>query len=423
MATLHRAGQTLAVGLNWAFVEDKSEVKAQLKQSTSGSYVVARGEEGMLLGLSETDKPAKNGKYGYAGGLLIGKLLPDAIVYEVLDEQSIWVCAVRGGLPLPGMDKVTDESEALQVVADVRTYAQTPVTLIGSHVEASMTLAALLKQVEPSMLAACKMRKAEDSERGKFYAVLGMAFCLIAWGIWEFMPQQGELDEDFDDEIVHTDGTSTQDHSQRDAALIAEARKKFLLRTDMAEMTATWADVLSRLPYAIGGYRPALTECRSNQCMMQWNWRALQYERQYLDRLPGERLPSKTPGEYMRQVQTRIPLSQVANRELLGVPVQEMDNWAIALSTDVIRAGGRADIQPPNQAVNINLPPLNSRGQPRSQVIGHEGRVTVIASGWGHIQSVFSVLARQDLVPERAVFTINGSTIGLQMEAKYVVPN
>jgi len=93
------------------------------------------------------------------------------------------------------------------------------------------------------------------------------------------------------------------------------------------------------------------------------------------------------------------------------------------LITQVTRAGGRADILPPNQAVNVSLPPLRERGQPRSQLIGHEGRITVMASGWGNIQSVFSVLAQQDLIPERAVFNINGSTIGLQMEAKYVVPN
>jgi len=421
MATLRCAEQALAVGIDWAFVEDKSEVKAQLKQASGNHYVVASSEEGMLLGMTEADKSAKN---RCAAGLLVGKLLPDAIVYQVLDQERIWVCAVRGGLPLPGMDKVTDAGEALQVVADVRTYAHTPVTLVGSHPEASMTLAGLMEQVEPAMLGTCKMRKASDSERSKFYAVLTMAFCLIAWGIWEFMPHTDDFDDEDYDEIVHESGAAAgEDGSGRDQQLIASARRKLLERPDMAGVTALWGDVLNRLPYAVGGYRPGLSECRNNQCMLQWNWRAAQFERKYLDLLPGERLPSKTPGEYIRQVQTRIPLRGAGMRELRGIPVQEMDNWAIGLMTQVTRAGGRVDILPANQAVTVSLPPLNSRGQPRSQLIGHEGRVTVIASGWGHIQSVFSVLARQELIPERAVFNINGSTIGLQMEAKYVVPN
>ncbi|KXU35364.1 hypothetical protein AXE65_06410 [Ventosimonas gracilis] len=420
MATLHCAEQALAVGIDWAFVEDKSEVKAQLKQATGKQYVVASSDEGMLLGLSEADKAAKNRT---AAGLLVGKLLPDAIVYEALDQERIWVCAVRGGLPLPGMDKVTDAGEALQVVADVRTYAHTPVTVVGSHPEASMTLAALMEQVEPSMLASCKLRKASDGERTKFYGVLAMAFCLIAWGIWEFRPQTDELDEDYDEIVHETGGAAEADDRSRDQQLIKQARQKFLQRPDMASVTALWADVLNRLPYAVGGYRPALTECRNHQCMLQWNWRAAQFERQYLDLLPGERQPSKNPGEYIRQVQTRIPLRSAGTRELRGITVDEMDNWAIDLITQVTRAGGRADILPPNQAVNVSLPPLRERGQPRSQLIGHEGRITVMASGWGNIQSVFSVLAQQDLIPERAVFNINGSTIGLQMEAKYVVPN
>jgi len=425
MTTLSCANHLLAIGLQWAFVEDKSEVRTQLKQAADAKhYVVASSEEGMLLGMqsaSKADKKAKGTQY--AGGLLVGKLLPDAILYEQTADDRIWVCAVRGGLPLPGMDKVTEAGEALQVVADVRAYAQTPVTLVGSHPEASMTLEALLQQVEPSMLPACKMRKASDSERSKFYGVLAMAFCLLAWAVWEFMPQREVLDEDFD-EVVHAGEPRDEDTGARDAKLIAEARSKFLRRADMALMTAVWGDVINRLPYAVGGYRPAISECRNNQCMLQWNWRAPRFERKYLDQLPGERLPSKAPGEYVRQVQTRIPLRGVtATRELNGVAAHEMDDWAIGLMTQVTRAGGRVEILPANQAVNVSLPPQGGRGQSRSKLIGHEGRVNVMATGWGHIQSVFAVLAQQDLVPERAVFNINGSNIGLQMEARYVVPS
>jgi len=425
MSTLHCAGRTLAVGLHWGFVANRNAAREQVKSQKHANYVLAQSDDGMLLG-SEAKESARlkgAGKTRYAGGLLAGQLLRDAILYEEIEPGRIWVCAVRGGLPLPDMDRVTDVADAMQIVAEVRTYAQnyahaqTPVTLVGSHPEAALTLAGLLEQVEAPMLAASKMRAAEEGERLKFYGALALICLAAGYGYWMFSGQDEDEYYDEDEVAEASSAGDNVDVRARDAQVLAEARNKMLVRPDFGALTATWGNIIGGLPYAVGGYRPAQTECRQNACQMQWNWRAPQFELGYLDHLPGERVASKTPGEYVQQVQTRIALAAMPTRRLDGVPASQIDNWAMGLMSSMRRAGARIDIRPPSDAINVTLP-----GQQKTQLIGHEGRVSIVMSGWGRIRDVLYMLAHEQLVPERAVFTVNGASVNLQMEARYVVP-
>jgi len=414
MATLQCAGRTLAVGLHWGFVANRNSARQQVKSQQHTHFVLAASDDGTLLGSEPKEAKRGSGKTRYAGGLLAGQLLRDAILYEEIEPGRIWVCAVRGGVPLPDMDRITDAADAEQMLADVRAYAQTPVTLVGSHREAALTLAGLLEQVEPPMLAASKMRRAEEGERLKFYGALALICLAAGYGYWMFT---GQDEDDYvdEDEVVVEASTGSDDPRARDAQLLAEAREKMLLRPDIGTLTATWGSVIGGLPYAVGGYRPAQTECRRNVCQLQWNWRAPRFERGYLEQLPGELLPSKTPGEYMRQAQTRIPLAAMPTRKLNGVHANQLDNWAMALITSGNRVGARIDVMPPGEAINATL-------SGRTQTIGHEGRVSVVASGWNSIRNIFAMLAYEQLSPERAVFNINGANVTLQMEARYVVP-
>jgi len=337
-------------------------------------------------------------------------------LYEEIEPGRVWVCAVKGGVPLPDMDRVTDAADATQMVADVRAYAQTPVTLVGSHPEAALTLAGLLEQAEAPMLAASKMRAATEGERLKFYGALALICAVAGYGTWMFIGQDD--DEIYDeDEVAEVSNTSDNvDARARDAKILADARNKMLVRPDFGTLTASWSNIIGGLPHAVGGYRPAQTECRQNACQMQWNWRAPQFELGFLEHLPGERVASKTPGEYIQQVQTRIPLANAPTRRLDGVAASQVDNWALALMSAMRRAGARIDIRPPSDAINVTLP-----GQQKTQTIGHEGRVSIVMSGWSRILNVFHMLAHEQLAPERAVFTLNGASVNLQMEARYVV--
>jgi len=416
MATLQCAGRALAVGLHWGFVENRNAARQQVKSQKHASFVVAANDDGTLLGSEPKEGKRAPGKTRYAGGLLAGQLLRDAILYEEIEPGRIWVCAVKGGLPLPDMDRVTDAADAEQVVADVRAYAQTPVTLVGSHPEAALTLAGLLEQAEAPMLAASKMRAATEGERLKFYGALALICAAAAYGWWMFTGQ-GEDDYYDEDEVAEVGNANDNvDTRARDAQILADARNKMLVRPDFGTLTTTWGNVIGGLPFAVGGYRPAQTECRQNACQMQWNWRAPQFELGFLEHLPGERVASKTPGEYIQQVQTRIPLASAPTRRLDGVAASQVDNWALALMSAMRRAGARIDIRPPSDAINVTLP-----GQQKTQTIGHEGRVSIVMSGWGRIRDVFAMLAHEQLAPERAVFTMNGASVNLQMEARYVV--
>jgi len=421
MSTLQCAGRTLAVGLHWGFVANRNAARQQVKSQKHAHYVVATSDDGLLLGSEAKETKRAPGKTRYAGGLLAGQLLRDAILYEEIEPGRVWVCAVRGGVPLPDMDRVTDVADAMQVVADVRsytqTYAQTPVTLVGSHPEAALTLAGLVEQAEAPMLAVSKMRRAEEGERLKFYGALALICLAAGYGYWMFTGQDEDEYVDEDEVAEASNAGENVDVRARDAQVLLEARNKMLVRPDFGALTATWGNVIGSLPYAVGGYRPAQTECRQNACQMQWNWRAPQVEIGYLEHLPGERVASRTPGEHVRQAQTRIALAAMPTRRLEGIPANQVDDWAVALVTAMQRAGARADVRPPSDAINVTLP-----GQQKTQLIGHEGRISIVMSGWGRIRDVFTMLAHEQLVPERAVFTVNGANVNLQMEARYVVP-
>jgi len=447
MAHLLTADHALAVGLQWAFVGNCAEVRQRLRSAVRGDsadakqpatekkparggkqairYALANGEEGMLLGIeadAQVDarggaaRPARRAPR-YAGGLLAAQLLNDAIIFENINPDRVWVCAVRNGLPLPGMDRLTTPEDAAQVVTDVRSYAHAPMTLVGSHPEAGMTLAALLEQVEPDMLRASRMQQPADHGRVAFYAALFVASALAAWFIVSLRPEPQSVAAPIVPQVF---GPTDEEIRAGDAGLVAQGLETLLTRPDAAVLTAAWRDVLRGMPYGVGGYRPSQADCQVDACRLQWDWRSEQFERHHIARLPGELLPGKTPGEVMRRAQTRLPVGEVPARRLSGVAHDDLDDWAIALVMRVRRTGARIDVAAPGQPVSVKLPPLRDK-KPRAQTIAHEGRVSVIASGWATIQALFDLLGQEQLVVERSVYNITGASISMQMEARYVV--
>lgn len=228
-------------------------------------------------------------------------------------------------------------------------------------------------------------------------------------------------------------------HAGKVQAAIEEGRARMLHQPPLAETAQDWIATVRSLPFAVAGYRPRQLECRPTDCQVNWDWSGGTYDDRALQRLPGDRLPAANPGEYTMRAQTRIALAQRAPQQLAPLQRATLDAALLTLSASLARYGARSDIGKADTPINVELPAPPpelqkvrsapaARGQAvaaalRTAVIGHQGRVRVLVSGWSHAQAVFDVLAAYPLVPERAVVTLNSDNVNIQIEARYVVPN
>lgn len=431
MPVLQLAGNRIALGLQWSFLADRAELRRVLKRDAVPGYAVAGCDDGLLYGAFD-EVPAGR-TLPCAGGLLVGQLLRDAIVYQDLGNGQVWVCAVRDGLPLPGVDRVCGAGEAERLMQDVQLHSQRlDMPLIGSLPQASLALAELLEQTEPAMLSQARLRRPVTQAQYALRAAMALGVLACLGIVWQILHREApQVVAPMLEEIGLPVNRAEIEARYRDAVqqqLNAE-RSRLLERPDFAAAGEAWLREVRGLPFAVGGYKPRLLSCTGQNCRVDWDWQASQFNPQDLERLPGLLLPAAAAMERATRAQTELSL-QVAAKRLTPWSVQEVDKQVLSLGSRLQKLGARAEITPAELPASINVAASADDQQARerganfaskSLLVGHQGQVRLVVGDWARVQAVLGVLAEQPLVPERAIFTLNNGNVSLQLEARYVV--
>lgn len=430
MPVLQLAGKQIALGLQWSFLADRAELRRVLKHEARLGYVTADCDDGLLCGIQAEAIPGRAPTY--AGGLLVGQLLRDAIVYQELGNGRFWVCAVRDGLPLPGVDRVCGVGEAERLVQDVLIHARRQdIPLIGSQPQANQSLVDLLEQVEPVMLRAARLRQPLARTQQALYGCMAVCVLLTLLIGWNILQREEPVVAPVLQNIgVQGDRAALERAYQAELQRLVEAeRARLLERPTFAGAKDAWVRKLRELPFAVGGYKPRLLSCSAQSCRADWDWQANLFDRGDLKRLPGRLLPVGSPMEYATRAQTEFDFD-VPKQRLQPLPAEQVDDYVLGLGSRLQKLGARAEISRADQPVSIGVPATaddwqarqrDAKFATRQQLIGQQGNVRLMVGGWARVWAVLDSLAEQPLVPERAIFTLNNGSVSLQLEARYVV--
>ena len=408
MSSIRLAGLQLAVGLDWYLASERAELRPPRKRHRRGCQVQLSSSEGLLLGLGN-QQPLWNQPL-YAGALLLARLAPQALIHQPLDSRHVWVCAVRGGLPLPGSDHVCGVAEAQQQLDQLLQLAPgTPI--LGEHPQAEGNLADLLAKAGKTELRRARLH---TSASPLLPALAAASILACALASYAFLQQPQDPVATFVPPVkaASDDGSAQLRLRQQFDADIAKARAEHLQQPSLIQAGAAWLRVFSSLPPSLQGYRAEQAQCDLQQCEVTWV--AAPGAAARPDALPGQPLPASTDGKR----KTRIVLAELPMQSLAAISVSELNDYRELLVPHLRRAGARLDFGEAGTPLQVT-PPAGLDAQPYH--LGSPYSLRVNVAGWANVRSTLNQLANTPLIARRALLNLDQGRLSLQLEGRYVV--
>lgn len=198
-------GIKLAAGGEWSLPASKGDAAEFLKRHRKSKIIDSSIVGERVLGAFPADEQGV-----YAGALLIGKAVPNAVIYHAIDDTQMWVAAVRDGIPLADYDKVCIRQDASRVVTDILSFNPSA-TVIGNLPSASQSIEEALSLLSKKDLEAFKIAR-PGAKLIKYGAIVGsIAFVgIVGFVLWQYQGQK----------VVETVAPT-----QSDAAILAEKQR------------------------------------------------------------------------------------------------------------------------------------------------------------------------------------------------------
>lgn len=272
---------SVVVGIEWTLHDSVSEAKkaAAAKKHVLVARKVISGE--CVQGLCKA--PPKANKL-QAGALLAAAVANDVLIYHRLGNGSVWICAVREGIPLPGYDVVADEESAKATLAEVMSYVPNA-EVYGDLSGAKGSLHDLFAQLTPADRKTAALRAPANLVLVLSIMVAILLVAVIGLFIYQYLKQR----------MAASGPIAAQlqvDQDVRRARLAFEteakqARQSFLHTPSPSRQFEIWYDVLRNLPVSANGWTPGSFNCDLAACQVLWrrNERALPSTVAYL---PGD---------------------------------------------------------------------------------------------------------------------------------------
>jgi hypothetical protein len=293
----------VAVEFEWQLARDQREAKAKLKQFKRKWYGRVVGDGGDIA-LGEDTGAGDRASNVLCGATLVAMAAPQAFVYHALpaqddQDQEVWICGIRDGLPLHGFDAILPVADARAKYIEFVSF-NSAAQVYGNLNEAKESLEQLVERVPD------KQRKhAVLVRHGISAAVLAVLMCL-PFALGALLFSYYKFEEARERERLSTlemikRRTATEAHMKRLAdmkvAFDAEvAAKKFELQmqAEPARMVDIWVDTLSnQVPLSFKGWQPLTANCVKTVCTLTWRPTA-QALPAHIPELPGEAV-STTP--------------------------------------------------------------------------------------------------------------------------------
>lgn len=294
-------GQRLALGLTWTEVENASEAKrfagknhAYLTREIAGQLYVGVASQ-QTIGV-------------VAAGALIGRVAPNAFIYQHLEGNRYWICMLRDGIPMPSYDRLVPEDEAQQIYTDATAYMAPGSEIIGNFAVAKITLeevlanAAVLPKKE---INECRLRK--NGLNGKKICSSLLAASLVAVAGHLVIAHKDQLKSEERRLAMLRNMLLTQQQKAEQDKRIELLVKQFKERVSKAQQSfgqqgvahvqfAQCEKVRKTLPLSLYGYKPEKLTCDFKASQARIEWMPINAQTRLSDRtrLPGVVQPLNT---------------------------------------------------------------------------------------------------------------------------------
>lgn len=282
---LHNNNRSYAIGLTWSVEPTKAKIRERLKEAPGASYV--------RVDKHSKDADAHLGLFKgrikgtvYSAALAIATVEPSCIVYESIADDTVWVCVLVNGLPLPGLDTLVRPEEGQKILHDHIAHAE---VIIGDEAGSKSTVADVLDRFDAYLASKQLSRKQLDSitlknqprliVRLMLAAGLAAGAVAVAGGLAyvNHLREQNRLNELNLQRIAQSAEEAESERLARERRIqqfrdqVQQQREALSSAVGVAALRWNqWEDLRRSLPVSNFGYRPDTLECTESACTLTW---------------------------------------------------------------------------------------------------------------------------------------------------------
>ena len=274
------------LGMQWSLHPNQAEMRARLKQAPDARYIRndQHGESNAGIHLGIYDGKIK-GK-ALSAALAIGAVEPSCVIYQRIDDETIWLCVIANGIPYSGKDVLVTPEEADTRLMEALSYCQ---TIIGDANGATATVPDVLARFESAVKEgriskkqlAAFTAKAQPKVATRLLIGLGVgALILAAFAAVLFvnkMREQNRLKDLNLKRMMQSEAEQRRIADQKQAAIekfqADLSARRAALDTAVgtsAKLWNQWQQIRASLPYSQGGYVVTGVVCTEKQCLASW---------------------------------------------------------------------------------------------------------------------------------------------------------
>lgn len=273
----------VAVALDWqvlpGLTSESKEIDALAKLAGTkiGSVVADEGTGVTILGLSSTNT---TGTTCGAAWLAKASARESIVLIEPLEDGRLWLCAVRAGLPVPGLDIIIDSAELAQRLPEFIQDGQDPricstldsLTDFGYANVSPQSFAELVANTKPEKLA-----RIAGTSPVLIVGGVAVAVALAGWlGGGAYLDKltnektaAASAEVSRKQQITNIELARKNAAARRDQA-VAMLRTNVLGQPSMTSMMQAMLGSVEAVPTSLAGWNLAGFDCMPNVCQATW---------------------------------------------------------------------------------------------------------------------------------------------------------
>lgn len=279
----------LAVGLTWRVLRGATTEKTEIKEIASavgsklGCLVTSRSVKSVIVGLSPD---IKTGSYSGAAWLALASADQPILLVEEVREDLYWLCAVKAGHPIQGLDKLVKGEGLVKAVEDaIGTDPALKIHSTSDEIDEAFSLvqAKTFDEICRSLNggappAQAKIKRLAGSNPWVAGGGVVLTVGLFAW------PHVQDYWKDHEAQVRRRLDARSQQESdlkrQADAAAAAQllrqaqddqVRQAVLLRPAPEAQVDAFIEAFGAPQMIVGGWQPETIDCTSqNLCTLIW---------------------------------------------------------------------------------------------------------------------------------------------------------
>lgn len=375
--------KNIACGLDWSLFEAKKSAAKFLKKAKAAAFVFNKRVSGdFVVSFIEGGKQQKIPRGDiYAGAILVGQIFKNAVVYQEFDDGGIWVCTIRDGIPLPGFDLVTDDTEeAERIFSESLSYVN-DIHIIGTRDDAQFSLLDVLNRADKKALSFAKL----DKTVSPVLPVLALIILATSgFFAFEFLMEEEPAPQNY----IMPQLPTGESESEKKAQEEAQKREQMLIESFLAEVEKhkheflspgknpiflyeTWMSTIRQLPLSVRGWVLSQADCFVTHCDFRWVRHDARAIPSAAHDIPGENL-QMTADYSIRRI--KLPVAEIPDAGQKGdrlsyAKIMDIPSF-FAWQKDVVII-----VDAPQDIVVSPPPQLTEKVAP--VVLGKEGKLTI----------------------------------------------